>query len=115
MGDNGATAFPTMSPTGGTIFNVPVLVSGASAVSGKIIVVDASGLAGSSMAIELQQLRQATIQMDDAPDSPPTASTVQISLFQQNLLALAAQRYFGLSKLRSNAVSAIESVGYSPA
>jgi hypothetical protein len=50
--------------------------------------------------------------MESAPDSPPTASTVRISLWQNNLTALLLRRHFGVELLRSTGAAMLSSVNY---
>jgi hypothetical protein len=66
----------------------------------------------------LNIIDQATIQMDTAPDSPPTGSTNVISLWQNNLVGLIAERFFTVTKVRSNSVVTVTGtdlgIGFSP-
>lgn len=55
---------------------------------------------------------QASLQMDSAPDSPPTASTNMISLWQTNMVGLRAERWINWKKRRSTAVSYISNAKY---
>jgi hypothetical protein len=48
--------------------------------------------------VQIDVSREATLQMDSAPDSPPTASTVMYSLFQNNGVAIRAERYINWAK-----------------
>jgi hypothetical protein len=56
--------------------------------------------------------------MDTAPDSPPTGSTNVISLWQNNLVGLIAERFFTVTKVRSNSVVTVTGtdlgIGFSP-
>jgi hypothetical protein len=45
-------------------------------------------------------------------DSPPTASTSYVSLWQQNWMALKAERWFGVAKVTSTGVCAITSINW---
>ncbi len=47
---------------------------------------------------------QGTLQMDDEPDNPASASTVMVSLWQQILISLRAIRYLAWVK-RDDAVA----------
>ena len=51
----------------------------------------ASQIAAASGAVELDGSGVATVQMDSAPDSPPSAATNLISFWQMNLAGLLAQ------------------------
>ena len=76
---DGAVAFPGMSPTGGVVVNVPVVVSDG-VTAGQVVVFDAFQIAAAQGAIELDISRQADLQMNTTPDSPFTASTVLTSM-----------------------------------
>jgi hypothetical protein len=62
---------------GGAIQGMDVLAS--DGVSGQIIAVDASQIAAAAGIVELDGSGAATVQMDSAPDSPPTAATNPLS------------------------------------
>ena len=53
-----------------------------------------------------------SLQMDSAPDSPPTASTNMINLWQNNMVATKVERFFGAKVVGSNAVAMITSANY---
>jgi Phage capsid family len=118
VGDSvGGRMFPGMTPTGGELDGVPALVCEA-ASAGTISLFDASQVAVSSGPIELDRSSAAILNLDSAPDSPPSASTPYVNLFAQNLSALRCTRYVGASRLRSTAaatVSGFLGVGSSPA
>jgi HK97 family phage major capsid protein len=82
---------------GGNIFGVPVVcttnapVSPSSPGADTITYVDAAEILMSLGDIEFGTLTQAMLQMSDAPDSPPTASTAMISLWQQYLVGVTAR------------------------
>jgi hypothetical protein len=63
--------------------------------------------------VTIDASREASLQMDSAPDSPPTASTVPVSMFQQNMVAIRAERYVNWIKARSTAASYIQYAKYS--
>ena len=100
----GVSAFPDLTPTGGSINGITVLVSDA-ALAGNVILVDASGVAGASGDLTLSELREGSVQLDTSPDSPPSASTNFISLWQNNLTAVVVERFFVGTRLRSDAVA----------
>jgi hypothetical protein len=95
----------------GAIQGMEVLVS--DGVSDQIIAVDASQIAAAGGTVELDGSGVATVQMDSAPDSPPTAAANVTSFWQMNLAGLRATRYWGAERLRSTAVSVISNVSYS--
>lgn len=105
----GVAAFPNMTPQGGTIAGVPVVVTDAAA--GSLIVLDANAIAAGSETLVLDSTREASIQLQSTPDSPSTASTVLTPLWQQNMVALRAERFFGATLLRSSG-AALATVSY---
>jgi len=107
----GELAFPQMTPMGGAIQGMDVLLS--DGVIGQIIAVDSSQIAAAGGTVELDSSGVATVQMDSAPDSPPSATTNLISFWQMNLTGLRATRYWGAERLRTGAVSVISNVAYS--
>jgi len=68
---------------GGSAGGIPILVCD-EATSGEIILVDASQVAAGSDGLVLDSSTEANIHMDTAPNSPPTASSSYISLWQLN-------------------------------
>jgi HK97 family phage major capsid protein len=99
-----------MTPNGGTIAGMPVIVSDG-VDDGTIVVADAAQIAAASEMVTLDVSRQASLQMNSAPlDSPPTSQTILHSLFQTNTVALRAERFFGAEPLGSHAVALIDAV-----
>jgi hypothetical protein len=92
------TAGWDLRPTGGTLAGVPVIVS-SGAPTGSLTLVDASRFAAFSDTITLAASQQGTVQMSSTPDSPAITSTTMVSLFQANLTALRAVRWWGLEAL----------------
>src|SRR5262249_44102036 len=103
-GTSGARLFPNLTPTGGEIYGVPALVTDALGATSSLLV-DATALLGNSDLLTLDALRHGIVQMDTAPDSPPVASTVPISLWQNDDVALVAERYWGFVIGRAGAVA----------
>lgn len=56
--------------------------------------------------------REASIQMNDAPDNPASASTVLTSLWQHNMVGIRAERMINWVKRRSAAVQYISAAKY---
>lgn len=100
----GLSAFPTLSPTGGTVNGVIVIASDG-VPTGQVILADASGIAASPGEMILQQFSEGSFQADSSPDSPQTAATNLISLWQLNLTAVVIERFLCAVKLRSDAVA----------
>jgi HK97 family phage major capsid protein len=100
------TGSPTvqLGVTGGTVAGIRFVVSNAAADVAYVI--DASQIAADSDVIMLDRSSEASIQMDSAPSTPPSGANV-VSLWQQNLVALRAERYFGVQLLRSTGAACI--------
>jgi hypothetical protein len=87
-----------VTPQGGTIKGVPVIVSDG-VPDGEIIILDPMETLQPT-ALEPSISVQADVQLDTAPDSPNTASTVLRSLWQADQVGLLL-RYFMCEKLRA--------------
>jgi hypothetical protein len=109
--ENGGAAFPTMRVNGGDITGMTVIVSDG-VPSSSIILADATQIAAASDTITLTSSNETTLQMDTTPDSPPTASTAYVNLWQMNWRALRAERWFGATKLSTTGVCVITSVNW---
>jgi HK97 family phage major capsid protein/HK97 family phage prohead protease len=113
--------------SGGTFFGLPVVLSenipanpgsgdplvGAGA---RIILAKASEiLLADDGETLLDASNQASLEMDSAPTSPPTATTVLVSLWQHNMVGLRAERFINWAKRRPGAVQFIDSANYGDA
>jgi HK97 family phage major capsid protein len=107
----GETAFPGMSPQGGTMFNVPAVVSDGVA-NGTIVVADANAIAAAAGGLGLDVSTQADLQFESTPDSPAINTTVLRSLWQHNMQALKITRAFAAELLRPTGVAVINNVNY---
>lgn len=114
LGSSGMASFPNLGPMGGSIQGIPVLVSDG-VISGQVILLDASGIAGAPGEAALSAMREGVIISDSVPDSPVTGATVIQSLWQLNQSAIVSERWFAFSKLRSDAVAYASGVSNSPA
>ncbi len=81
---------------------ITVLVS--PAAGPRVIGVDADGVLLGDGGVEIQMTNQVTLQMDSAPDSPPTAATVVASAWQRNWVVVRVERLINWTK-RANAVA----------
>ncbi len=96
--------FPTMTPLGGTLCGVTVLVS--DDVGDKLILLDASQIAADQLTMTLKTSEQAAIRMSDDPD----AEGNPVSLWQTNSVALLCERWFGFELVRDSAVAVLENI-----
>lgn len=115
----GQAEFPGISMTGGTLFGLPVIVSEyvPKDSSGAVVaLVNASDIyLGDDGGIEISMSTEASLQMDDSPDNPTTASTVLVSLWQRNLVGFRAERTINWARRRSSAVAYLEGVNWGEA
>lgn len=116
----GQAVFPGITMQGGTLVGIPVVTSqgvpdtGGSPTDGStIILANASDIfLADDGQVTIDASREASLQMDNAPDSPPTASTTLVSLWQHNMIAIKAERYINWLKARSTAVAFIQFAKY---
>lgn len=123
----GQPEFPGLSingSSGGTFFGLPVVLSenipanagSGSPVTGagsRIILAKATEiLLADDGQVFLDASREASLEMDSAPTSPVTASTVLVSLWQHNMVGIRAERYINWAKRRAGAVQYIDSTNY---
>src|SRR5690606_7176247 len=75
----GQAEFPGISMTGGTLFGLPAIVS-EYVPDGIVALVNASDIyVGDEDGVDVSMSTEASLQMDDSPDNPTTASTVLVS------------------------------------
>ena len=116
----GQREFPDITANGGTLEGIPVITSenivasGSSPVDGyPIVALNAPEIyLADDGGISVDISREASLQMDTAPDSPASASTVLVSLWQRNLVAIRAERFITWKKRRSGAVQFIAQAKY---
>lgn len=116
----GNKEFPELSAAGGSIEGVPVITSenipaaGGSPTDGyPIIALHAPSIfLADDGGVNIDMSREASLQMESAPDSPATASTVMVSMFQQNMVAIKAERFITWKKARSGSVQYIQGGRY---
>lgn len=110
--------FKDLGPNGGSIFGIPVLTTGNMAQTGdspprnRIALLDAAELLLGDGGLEVRTAREGDVMMNTAPDSPMTASTVLVNLWQHNLLAFMGIRYVNWSMRRAGGAAYLDSVTY---
>jgi HK97 family phage major capsid protein/HK97 family phage prohead protease len=116
----GQPLFPTVSATGGTVQGYQVIVSGNVDPTGDVaangdniifLKPDEIFLADDGN-VSIDISREASVQMDGAPDNPAVATTITISAFQHNLALIRAERYCNWLKARTAAVQYISGAKY---
>jgi hypothetical protein len=109
----GAPAFPGLTLSGGQILGGIQAIASDSIPSGAALMFAADAIVGNSDAILPGKSEQATLQMEStSPDSPPVAGTQLLSLWQNDLLALRMERFFGFTIMRSSRVASLSGVSY---
>lgn len=116
----GQRLFPDLTNTGGTFLGYPVVVSNnvdytedSPAEGDSIFFIKPSEiLLADDGAVTIDISREASVQMDSAPDDPASASTVLISAFQHNLVLIRAERYVNWLKRRDAALQYIKAAKY---
>jgi hypothetical protein len=113
----GNYAFPNISMSGGTFFNLPVIVSEhvpVDTAGGYVMLVNASDIYfadDGEVAVDMSQ--EASLQMLDNPtnasDSPPVATSL-VSLWQTNSVGFRAERTLNWARRRASAVAVLGGV-----
>lgn len=93
-----AMAAPTLTVAGGSYAGLPVVVSSAAGTTALAIDADSVLLADDGVVVDTAG--HASLQLDSAPDSPAIAASVITSLWQNNLVALRAERFIAWKKAR---------------
>ena len=92
----------TLGPAGGRLFGIDVLTG---SIGSRVVILDPTALlVADDGDIDITVSRHGSVQMDAAPTSPPTASTILISLWANDLLGLKIVRFISWKMARANAV-----------
>lgn len=107
----GQPSYPGITMAGGTFWGLPVVVS--ESVGNIVILANAQDIMlADDGQVTIDSSREASLQMDSAPDSPALATTVFVSLWQNNLLGLRAERYINWIKARAASVQYLSGVAW---
>lgn len=102
----GEALFPALGAQGGTALGFPVIAS--QALANHVELVSAPNiLFADDGGVTIDVSREASVQMDSAPDSPPLATTILTSLWQNNLVGLRAERFINWKSSRTGAVQLV--------
>lgn len=106
-----APAFAAVSPAGGELTNLPMLVSSGLA-SGTLALIDGSGIAADGLVPSVETSAETDIKMDSVPpmNAATPAATTMTSMFATNSVALKATAVFGCEKLHANAVAVVHNI-----
>ena len=112
----GQPEFPGMTMMGGVLSGLPVIVSEyvpTLSAGATVALVNANDIyLGDMGGIDISMSSEASLQMDNAPDNPATASTVLVSLWQNNLLGFRAERTISWARRRESAVAYLTGVNW---
>lgn len=104
----GDQAYPGMTPKGGELAGVPMLVSdqapAADSSGYAAMLIDASAIVGDSETVTVDASEQAALQM---MTTPAEGAQSMVSMFQVNSTALLASRWFGYELTRSSGVAVV--------
>ena len=106
-----ATNQQTLGARGGSIWGIPVIVSGS--VGARLIMLDARQiLVADDGGLNVDVSKNAAVQLDSSPTDPTTAATVLLSYFQLNLVGLKITRFVSWKRVRTSAVYFISGAAY---
>jgi hypothetical protein len=99
----GQPFFPGIGVSGGTALGLTIITS--NALGNRIIALDPNSiLLADEGQVTIDASREASVQMDSAPDNPSLATTVLTSFWQNNLIGLRAERFINWKKARTGSV-----------
>jgi HK97 family phage major capsid protein len=99
----GQPLFGDLTVSGGTAMGIRVVPS-QSAGNNVILVAPSTVLYADDGGVTIDVSREASVQMDSAPMSPPDATVVLTSLWQNNLVGLRAERFINWKRGRTGGV-----------
>jgi HK97 family phage major capsid protein/HK97 family phage prohead protease len=100
---DGSPVFPGVGITGGTAKGMTIVTSQAAGSNvialqpNRILFADDGG-------VTIDASREASLQMDSAPESPVTATTVLVSLWQHNMVGLRAERFVNWKRVGNSVI-----------
>jgi len=100
----GQSLFPGLGVMGGTAEGFPVYTS-ETAANHVIMAAPEAILFADDGGVTIDVSREASVQMDSAPDNPALATTILASLWQNNLVGLRAERYINWKRGRTGCVA----------
>jgi len=108
---SGARLFPGVTVNGGTAEGINVVTSNQAGTN--VILVHPPGiLYADDGGVAIDMSREASVQMDSAPASPADATTVLVSLWQNNLVGLRAERFINWLRAVPAAVALVSGAAY---
>lgn len=110
-GSSGERLFPSLTMDGGSVQGINVVTSQA-AGSNVIALQPNLILYADDGGVSIDASREASLQMDSAPMSPADATTVFVSLWQNNYVGLRAERFINWLRSMPNAVMYLTAAAY---
>jgi HK97 family phage major capsid protein/HK97 family phage prohead protease len=110
----GNRLFPGVGVTGGTVEGITVITSNR-AGSNIIAFQPDTILYADDGSVSIDVSREASVEMSSTPMSPSDATTVLVSLWQNNLVGLRAERYINWKRGLDAAVAFVSGATYTPA
>ena len=107
----GGRLFPNVSATGGSAEGISVVTSNA-AGSNVILLSPPAVLYADDGGVTIDVSKDASVQMDSAPVSPADATTVLVSLWQNNLVGLRAERFINWKRAINAGVALVTGAAY---
>jgi HK97 family phage major capsid protein/HK97 family phage prohead protease len=107
----GMKVYPNVSVAGGSIDGMTVVTSN-TAGTNVIAVQPRYVLFADDGGVTIDVSREASVQMDSAPDNPALATTVLTSLWQNNLVGLRAERFINWLRAKTEAVKYVSGATY---
>ena len=100
---DGSPEFPGVGLNGGSYRGLTFITSNAAGAN--VVALQPSLiLYADDGRVTIDASREASLQMDSAPMSPADATTVYVSMFQNNMVALRAERFVNWKRITTNAV-----------
>jgi HK97 family phage major capsid protein/HK97 family phage prohead protease len=107
----GNRLFPNVGVTGGSTEGMTVIASNAAGTN--VIAFQPSAiLYADEGGVNIDVSREASVQMNTTPDNPATATTVLVSLWQNNLVGLRAERWINWARARDAGVQYVSGANY---
>jgi HK97 family phage major capsid protein/HK97 family phage prohead protease len=108
----GQPEFPNVNMNGGTLNGVEVVTSANVPAGVMVLLLPSEIFVADDGNVVIDASQEASLQMNSTPDNPTTATTVMVSLWQNNMTALRAERYINWQRRRAQAVSLISGAAY---
>lgn len=109
---DGGRAFPQMSMSGGSVDGGISVIASQAAGTNVIMLQPNLILYADDGGVTIDASREASLQMDSAPVTPGDATTVYVSLWQNNLVGLRAERFVNWKRASVNAVKYLTGAVY---